>query len=128
MKAERIPVVPDSTVPLDEGSNGSSTNDKTLTPKPPPKIPPDLAALLTLGGNLAVWIGGGTLLGHWAGGRWGFEPWGTLAGALFGIAGAGIGVYRIVRRLDSKGPGRPPAGEPLPGDEGRPKNTSEAPE
>ncbi len=86
-----------------------------------PKIPPELAALLTLGGTLAVWIGGGTWLGHWLGTRWGFEPWGTLTGALFGIAGAGVGVYRVVRNLGKEGEGKS-RGKPSSGNGNRPKS------
>jgi hypothetical protein len=66
-----------------------------------PKIPPEIAGLIGLGATLAVSVGGGTILGHWAGKAWGFEPWGTLTGAGLGIAVAGFAVYRAVKRLDS---------------------------
>lgn len=69
---------------------------------PAAKLPPDLGILLTLGVSLAVWITGGVLLGRWADTHWGWQPWGTLGGALLGIAGSALTVYRIVRRLDSK--------------------------
>jgi hypothetical protein len=65
-----------------------------------PKIPPEIAGLVGLGATLAVSVGGGSVLGRWAGIHWGFEPWGTLAGAGLGIASAGWAVYRVVKRLD----------------------------
>jgi hypothetical protein len=71
---------------------------------PTPKLPPDLGILLTLGISLAVWITGGVLVGRWADLHWGWQPWGTLAGAFLGIAGSALTVYRIVRRLDQKTP------------------------
>jgi len=77
-----------------------------------PKIPPEIAGLLTLGATLAVSVGGGTLLGHWAGKSWGWEPWGTLVGAAFGIAVAGVAVYRAVRRLDAGSGRQPDDGKP----------------
>jgi F0F1-type ATP synthase assembly protein I len=58
--------------------------------------------LLTLGWGIAVWITIGVLLGRWADGHWGWQPWGTLGGALLGIAGAGWTMYRVVRRLDRR--------------------------
>lgn len=70
----------------------------------PSKIPPDLALLLTLGWSLAVWLTGGVLAGRWAGTAWSLEPWGTLSGALAGLAGAGYTMYRTVRRLDRADP------------------------
>lgn len=69
---------------------------------PGPRIPPDTSLLLTLGWTLAVWIGGGTLLGRWADTQWGWHPWGTLGGALAGLAGAGYTVFLVVTRLDRK--------------------------
>jgi hypothetical protein len=66
------------------------------------KLPPDLGPLLFLGGGIAVWITGGVLAGRWADGHWGWQPWGTLGGALFGIAGAGFTVYRVILRLDAR--------------------------
>jgi F0F1-type ATP synthase assembly protein I len=68
---------------------------------PIPKISPEIAGLLGLGATVAVSVGGGTLLGHWAGTSWGFEPWGTLAGSGLGIASAGLAVVRAVKRLDA---------------------------
>lgn len=67
---------------------------------PTPKIPPDLALLLTLGWSLAAWLTAGVLAGRWAGAAWSLEPWGTLCGALLGLAGAGVTMFRVVRRLD----------------------------
>ena len=60
----------------------------------------DLGILLTLGVSLAVWITGGVLAGRFADQHWGLQPWGTLLGALFGIAGSALTFYGIVRRLD----------------------------
>jgi hypothetical protein len=65
-----------------------------------PKIPPEISGLLGLGATLTVSVVGGTVLGHWAGSAWGFEPWGTLLGATVGIAAAGLAVYQAVKRLD----------------------------
>ncbi|HEX2612705.1 MAG TPA: AtpZ/AtpI family protein [Fibrobacteria bacterium] len=59
-----------------------------------------MSGLLGLGATLAVSVVGGTVLGHWAGASWGFEPWGTLVGAALGIASAGFAVYRAVKQLD----------------------------
>jgi F0F1-type ATP synthase assembly protein I len=67
---------------------------------PPPKIPSDLAPLLALGWGIAVWITGGVLLGHWADNLWGWQPWGTLGGALIGITGSGFTVLRVTRQLE----------------------------
>jgi F0F1-type ATP synthase assembly protein I len=66
----------------------------------PSKTPPELGLLLTLGWGIAVWITGGVILGRWADNLWGWQPWGTLGGALVGMFGAGATVYRIVRKLD----------------------------
>ncbi len=69
---------------------------------PVPKLPPDLGILLTLGVSLAGWITGGVLAGRWIDQHWGLQPWGTLGGALVGITGSALTVYRIVRHLDQK--------------------------
>jgi hypothetical protein len=67
---------------------------------PGPRLPPDLALLLTLGWTLAVWIAGGLLLGRWADNIWGWHPWGAFGGAAAGLAGAGYTVWRVVKGLD----------------------------
>lgn len=72
------------------------------SPKPSPKISSNLGLLLSLGWGIAAWITLGVLAGHWADGHFGWQPWGTLTGALAGIAGGGWTMYRVVRRLDSQ--------------------------
>ena len=62
----------------------------------------NLGFLLTLGGSLAAWMAGGVLLGRWADHHWGMTPWGTVAGAILGFAGAGYSVFREVQRMDGK--------------------------
>jgi hypothetical protein len=67
---------------------------------PPPKIPPYLGLLLTLGWSLALWITGGVLLGHWADTRFSLYPWGVVTGALAGIAGCGYTIASTLKKLD----------------------------
>jgi hypothetical protein len=44
-----------------------------------------------------------TALGYWAGHkaevRWGFEPWGTTAGVLLGLAAGFLQIWDIYRRF-----------------------------
>lgn len=54
-----------------------------------------------MGWSIAAWLVLGILAGNWADGRFGTGPWGTLAGAAVGIAGAGVAVWRTVRRLEA---------------------------
>lgn len=65
----------------------------------------ELGLLLGMGWSIAAWLVLGVLAGHWADGRFGIGPWGTLAGAATGITGAGVAVWRAVRGLES-GPGK----------------------
>ena len=62
----------------------------------------DLALLVGMGWSIAAWLVLGVLAGHWADGRLGSGPFGTLAGAAAGIAGAAVAVWRTVRRLDQR--------------------------
>jgi F0F1-type ATP synthase assembly protein I len=77
----------------------------------PPKIPPEIGLLLSLGVSLAVWLTAGVLLGRGADSAWGWYPWGTLGGSLVGIGGAAANIYQIVRRLDQD---QEPAKSPKP--------------
>ena len=52
--------------------------------------------LVGLGFSLAVWIGGGALLGHWLDGKYDTAPVLTVALLLVGLA---IGLYDAYRRL-----------------------------
>ena len=54
----------------------------------------DFAAISTLGLEFAVAValGGGT--GYWADCRWGFTPWGSVAGVFAGFA---LGMYMVVK-------------------------------
>ena len=64
------------------------------------KPPTNLGFLLTLGGSLAAWMAAGVLLGRWIDRHWGITPWGTVAGTVSGMAGAGYSVFREVQRMD----------------------------
>ncbi len=43
----------------------------------------------------------GFLVGWWADGKLGTEPYLTAAGALFGVAAAGVEIYRIVKKASA---------------------------
>ena len=53
-------------------------------------------ALAGIGWSMAVWIGGGALLGHWLDGRYGTAPALTVVLLFLGLA---IGLYDAFRRL-----------------------------
>lgn len=66
-----------------------------------------LAIALSVGWELASFSLLGVGLGYWLDKRFESSPWGTLAGALFGIV---IGLYRLIRTFSipkDGGPGRP---------------------
>lgn len=66
-----------------------------------------LALALSVGWELASFSLLGVGLGYWLDKRFGSSPWGTLAGALFGIV---IGLYRLIRTFSipkNGGAGRP---------------------
>ena len=48
--------------------------------------------------TLAVTTALGYWIGHWAGTRWDFEPWGTTAGVLLGLAAGFAQIWDIYRR------------------------------
>ncbi|MBI2919866.1 MAG: AtpZ/AtpI family protein [Planctomycetes bacterium] len=48
--------------------------------------------------TLAVTTALGYWFGHWAGSRWDFEPWGTTAGVLLGLAAGFAQIWDIYRR------------------------------
>lgn len=50
--------------------------------------------LLNLGLNMALGIALLALLGHWLDGRWGSDPWLTLAGAVLGVVVGFVNLFR----------------------------------
>ena len=49
--------------------------------------------------TLGVTTGLGYWVGHRAGVKWGFEPWGTAAGVLLGLAAGFAQIWDIYRRF-----------------------------
>ena len=49
---------------------------------------------LTLGFETAVGVALGYYVGHWLDRKYGWEPWGTLAGAALGLA---AGMYLLIK-------------------------------
>ncbi len=43
----------------------------------------------------------GFLIGYWLDGKFGTDPYLTAAGALFGVAAAGLEVYRIIKKASA---------------------------
>jgi len=58
------------------------------------------AELATLGITFPAYVVAGWLLGSWLDGRFGWERWGAVTGALLGFAGALVGLFRITSKLD----------------------------
>lgn len=52
---------------------------------------------LNLGLTFALAIGGMAYLGHWLDGRWGTDPWLTLAGSFLGMAVGFVNLFQAVR-------------------------------
>ena len=57
--------------------------------------------LLNLGTTFALAIGGLAFLGYWLDGRWGTDPWLTLAGAVIGMVVGFVNLVQTVRNLRS---------------------------
>jgi F0F1-type ATP synthase assembly protein I len=55
---------------------------------------PDWGQFLTLGFETAVGVGLGCFVGHWLDRKYGWEPWGTLGGAMLGLA---AGMYLLIK-------------------------------
>jgi F0F1-type ATP synthase assembly protein I len=51
-------------------------------------------AYLSLGLEFAATVGLLTWAGWWADQRWGYKPWGTVAGSMLGVA---LAMYRLIR-------------------------------
>ena len=81
-------------------SAGEKAQSETL-PKALPKKKPAHAGLafLTLGWEMAAWLGLAAYAGQWLNPRWGPEPLGLLLCLLVGFIGCGWSVYRAIRRL-----------------------------
>ena len=62
----------------------------------------NFGVLLMLGSLLLTWIAGGVLLGLWVDHHWNWTPWGTVAGSLLGLGGAGYSVFREVQRMEKR--------------------------
>jgi len=60
---------------------------------------------LNLGMTFALAIGGLAYVGNWLDGRWGTDPWLTLAGALLGMVVGFVNLVQIVRRPGRGSPG-----------------------
>ena len=63
---------------------------------------PSAAGMLFTGGTLAAFMTAGVWLGRWLDARFGWNPWGLLAGTLLGFFSAGIVFYQAVRALEKK--------------------------
>ncbi len=50
--------------------------------------------LASIGFEVAVGVGLGVAVGYWVDKRFGCEPWGTIVGAMVGLAG---GMYLFIR-------------------------------
>lgn len=61
-----------------------------------------LGLLSGAGMTLAVTTGLGYWVGHKVGVRWDFEPWGTTAGVLLGLAVGFLQIWDIYRRFLSR--------------------------
>ncbi len=50
--------------------------------------------VLTIGFEVAVGVALGYYVGHWLDGKYGWGPWGTLVGAMLGLA---AGMYLLIK-------------------------------
>ena len=66
------------------------------------KIPPDIAALLTLGWSLAIWMALGVFAGRWLDHHGFTAPWGLLLGVFAGVAGCIYTILRTLKKLDKQ--------------------------
>jgi len=69
-----------------------------------PTVIRSLGPYLNLGTTFALAIGGLAYVGNWLDGRWGTDPWMTLAGAVTGMA---VGFVNLVQTVRT-----PPGGTP----------------
>jgi F0F1-type ATP synthase assembly protein I len=68
-----------------------------------PKSLHTFAAVGSIGFVVAGGVVLGWLAGSWADRRWGWEPWGTLAGVLLGLAGAAMECWVILKKTIDSG-------------------------
>lgn len=85
--------------------NTPSSSDSSPTPPPSSgwtKALRELAPYLDLGWRIAlglgVFIGGGYGLDRW----WGTLPWFTVVGAVFGMVGVFVQIYRVSEQLGQR--------------------------
>jgi F0F1-type ATP synthase assembly protein I len=55
---------------------------------------PNWGQFLTLGFETAAGVALGYFVGHWLDRKYGWEPWGTLVGAMLGMA---AGMYLLIK-------------------------------
>ena len=59
-----------------------------------PREQPNWGQFLTLGFETAVGVALGYFVGHWLDTKYGWDPWGTLVGAMLGMA---AGMYLLIK-------------------------------